>query len=114
MDNLITAFKVLSDETRLRILVLLQQESLCVCELTGILNTAQPYVSRNLSKLRDLNLVKDERRDKYIFYSIKPDQKFLIDLLQTILNNIENYPTLQQDSQRLPLKETLKCSSSNG
>ncbi len=42
MNTLINTFKLLSDETRLRIILLLQQEELCVCQLTGILDISQP------------------------------------------------------------------------
>jgi len=63
MNQLINIFKILSDETRLRIIMLLAQEDLCVCEMTGVLDVSQPKVSKCLSKLRDMNLVIDDRRE---------------------------------------------------
>ena len=68
MDQLMNTFKLLSDETRLRMLVLLFQEELCVCELSGILEAPQPRISRNLAKLKDLNIVTDQRQERFIFY----------------------------------------------
>jgi ArsR family transcriptional regulator len=44
-------FKVLSDETRLRILILLDRRELCVCEICQILDLSQPKVSRHLAKI---------------------------------------------------------------
>jgi Predicted transcriptional regulators len=64
MNKLINIFKILSDETRLRIIILLAQEELCVCQISGVLNVSQPKVSKSLSRLRDLNLVIDERKEK--------------------------------------------------
>ena len=49
MQTLTSIYKLLSDETRLRLLILLYQEPLCVCELVGILNVPQPRISKNLS-----------------------------------------------------------------
>ena len=70
MNNLTNIFKLLSDESRLRIIMMLFHQDLCVCQLTGILNISQPTVSKNLSKLRDLSLVIDTRKEKFVFYSL--------------------------------------------
>lgn len=62
-------FFLLSDETRLRILLLLHQEKeLCVCELSHILGGVQPKISRHLSLLRKSGLVLDERRGQWVYY----------------------------------------------
>jgi len=105
LDKLVSIFKVLSDQTRLRILVLLYQESLCVCEFTGVLDSTQPKVSKGLSKLRDLNLVVDERKEKFVFYSLNKENKTLLKILEDILSNIDEYPQLKIDQKRLSHKE---------
>jgi ArsR family transcriptional regulator len=105
MDQLTNVFKILSDETRLRIILLLFQSNLCVGEISGILDVPQPRVSKNLSKLRDLNLVVDERKEKFVFYSLRKDQKYFIQLIQGILENIEDYPQIKTDSERIKDKE---------
>lgn len=66
--------KLLSDPTRLRCLMLLQQEGeLCVCELTWALDDSQPKISRHLAALRDARLVLDRREGQWIHYRIHPD-----------------------------------------
>lgn len=105
MDKIINIFKVLSDQTRLRILVLLYQEELCVCEFTGILDIPQPKISKGLSKLRDLNLVFDERREKFVFYSIDRDNDVLMSILEDIVKNMDDYPQLKKDQERLADKQ---------
>lgn len=107
MDKLVNIFKIFSDETRLRIIVLLAQQELCVCELSGILDVSQPKVSKGLSKLRDMSLVIDKRKDKYVFYKLKPDNVILTDTVKNIINNINNYPQLMIDKSKLADKE--KC-----
>ncbi len=67
-------FQLLSDETRLRCLLLMQQEGeLCVCELVHALGLIQPKVSRHLAALRDYGVVTDRRSGQWIYYQIDPD-----------------------------------------
>ena len=112
MNQLINLFKLLSDETRLRILMLLAKEELCVCQITGILDITQPTASKILAKLRDMNLVTDLRKEKYVFYRLKQDNPVLLRMLQDISNQIENYPKLLSDRNRLDMKDQLlkQCS----
>ena len=105
MDQLTQIFKLLSDDTRLRMMLLLFQQDLCVCEISGVLNVPQPRVSKNLSKLRDLNLVSDERKDKFVYYSLKKDHTLLSDILQQIMDQQEDYPQVQMDIKRLQDKD---------
>lgn len=68
-----TLFSALSNEIRLRCLMLLQQEGeLCVCELTHALGLSQPMISRHLALLRDSGLVNDRREGQWIHYSVNP------------------------------------------
>jgi len=67
-------FQLLSDETRLRCLLLMQREGeLCVCELTHALGAIQPKISRHLAALRDAGVVADRRRGQWVFYRLHPD-----------------------------------------
>ena len=66
-------FKVLSDETRLNLALLLREKGeLCVCELTLILKESQPKISRHLALLRDTGLLIDRREGKWIHYRLSP------------------------------------------
>jgi len=55
-------FKALGEPTRLRIIRLLAQKELCVCELEEILNISQPRVSQHLKVLKQARLVKERRK----------------------------------------------------
>ena len=67
-------FQLLSDDTRLRSLLLMQLEGeLCVCELVHALGVIQPKVSRHLAALRDSGVVTDRRSGQWIYYQIDPD-----------------------------------------
>lgn len=66
-------FKNLSDDTRLKLLMLLRDKGeLCVCELTAILNETQPKISRHLALLRESELLIDRRDGKWIHYRLSP------------------------------------------
>lgn len=66
--------RALADETRLRLVVLLYQETeLCVCELTYALQTIQPKISRHLAILRGHRVLSDRRQGQWIYYRIHPD-----------------------------------------
>lgn len=67
-------FSALSNEIRLRCLLLLQHEGeLCVCELTHALDEAQPKISRHLAHLREWGVVIDRREGLWIHYRIHPE-----------------------------------------
>jgi ArsR family transcriptional regulator len=106
MQSYSEIFKLLSDDTRLRIVMLLLEEDLCVCEMSGILNLPQPKISKTLSKLRDLRLVSDERREKFVFYSLNRKSNFFIDLLMLIKADATSTAQLVQDLERLRHKSS--------
>ncbi len=100
MDKLLNYFKILSDETRLRIIILLFRREFCVCQLCGITGISQPNVSKHLAKLRDMGFVKDERKEQYTFYSLNIENKLFEDILQRIVDNLEDYPILKSDLEK--------------
>jgi len=100
MDQLTNYFKLLSDETRLRIMVLLYHNEFCVCQITGITGISQPNVSKHLARLRDMGLVKDEKKEQYTFYSLNIENKLFVDILEKIVSNVENYPILKSDIEK--------------
>ena len=63
-------FKALSDETRLRIVKLLELREMCVCEVMVALGLTQPTASHHLGLLENAGLVKARKEGKWVFYSI--------------------------------------------
>lgn len=100
MDKLLNYFKLLSDETRLRIMALLYHGEFCVCQITGITGISQPNISKHLARLRDMGLVKDEKKEQYTFYSLNLEDKLFEDILGKIVENVEKYPVLKLDLEK--------------
>ncbi|MDG4658229.1 metalloregulator ArsR/SmtB family transcription factor [Ectobacillus antri] len=79
--------KLLGDKTRLTIIAILQQRECCVCEFTEVFDTSQPSISQHLRKLKDVGLIKEERRGQWIYYSLHT-QSELYPLVQEILRHV--------------------------
>lgn len=70
MQSILKTIKLLSDPTRLRILLLLEQEELSVAELQEILSMGQSSISTHLSQMRQAGLVEDRRLGKNVLYRL--------------------------------------------
>ena len=91
MQYLVKAFKVLSDETRLRILNLLLERECCVCEVMQALDISQSRASRNLGTLKDAGFIKSRRDGLWVVYSIDEERvnKHLIEIIKDALEGNE-------------------------
>lgn len=88
MEELINIFKAFSDETRLRILKLLEPGEFCVCDIVAALDINQPNISFHLSVLKEAGLIKDRRKGKWIHYSIDDADMFKRFLLLSVIERI--------------------------
>lgn len=94
-------FFLLSDETRLRCLVLLQQE-LCVCEIGQILESSQPKISRHLALMRNAGLISDERRGQWVYYRLHPSlPDWAAKMIESILESLQKEAPYSSDVKRV-------------
>ena len=100
MNELVTIFKALSDETRLRIIKLLEQGELCVCDITAALDMVQPKVSFHLSTLKEAGLIKDRKQGKWIHYSLNEKDLFRRMLILSACERMQD-GTISGDRKRL-------------
>jgi ArsR family transcriptional regulator len=85
MQNQAKIFKALADETRLRILALLLEGELCVCEIIAALELPQSTISRHLAYLRNSGWVKDNRQGVWMYYRLNEGEHDLINALKPLL-----------------------------
>lgn len=78
--DLAELFKVFGDSTRVRILFVLFEAEVCVCDLAEALNMTQSAISHQLRILKQNKLVKNRREGKSVFYSLADDH------VRTIIN----------------------------
>ena len=76
MDKILPVFKALSDETRLRILTLLKNGELCVCDIAETLEMTQPNISFHLSMLKEAGIIKVRKNGRWIHYSLDESDMF--------------------------------------
>lgn len=82
-------FKALADETRLRILALLLEGELCVCEIMAALELPQSTASRHLAYLRNSGWVQDRRQGVWMYYRLSSGDHVLIrDMLPLLANHL--------------------------
>ncbi len=103
-SKLIQILKALADETRLRILNLLQYSDLCVCELEFFLNISQSNASKHLNKLTNTGILHYYKSAKYVYYQLNmeliDEYPFIKQILSTESGKIAQY---QKEHERLTL-----------
>jgi len=121
MSNTAKLMKLFSDDTRLRILMLIARKELCVCQIMGVLGISQPLVSRNLAMLSRADLIRERKDGKMVFYSLNKEMprphKKAIELLQGMtegdrtfsgdMNSLKDCEAFQKKAGRCDMK-TLK------
>lgn len=91
LASLADFFKVFGDGTRIRILYLLQEQELCVCDMAAALSMSSPAVSHQLRILKINRLIKSRRQGKSMFYSL--DDHHIHDILAQGMTHVEEkYP----------------------
>ncbi|MBY0201410.1 winged helix-turn-helix transcriptional regulator [Priestia megaterium] len=96
--------KLLGDKTRLSMMKLLQTNECCVCELVEIYDASQPSISQHLRKLKDIGLVKEQRKGQWIFYSINQTHEhydFLVRILDSLPNQDDRLIELEKQGLRI-------------
>jgi ArsR family transcriptional regulator len=103
MKNFTRVMKSVSDPNRVRILKLLQEKELCVCEIQELLGLAQSTISKHLKLLDDAELISGRREGAWVIYALNlsPGSVYA----KNILENIENW--LNDDTVYLDLKKRL-------
>ena len=100
MNELVPLFKALSDETRLKILKLLEHGELCVCDIVAALDIVQPKASFHLGVLKEAGLIKDRKQGKWTHYRIYDGDFFRRMLVLTTLERVpESF--MIEDKKRL-------------
>lgn len=103
MKDVTKIFKALSDPTRLRILRLLRQQDLCVCEIMAVLGMEQSRISHQMRILRDANLVEDIRQGRWIIYRIPGSSRAMVEGLFTgrLSERLSDDPKVKEDARKL-------------
>jgi len=86
VERLVQTYKALSDPTRLRIVLALKGQEMCVCDLAALLGISESAVSHQLRRLKDLALIKQRRDGQILYNSLNDDH--VADLLKVGLKHV--------------------------
>ena len=96
--------KALGETTRLRIVHYLVHDAFCICELVTLLEMSQPSVSQHMKRLKDVGLVEEERRGKWMYYSLATDHPLyplVLHIVQTLPSTKGTIDAFVQDGKHL-------------
>ena len=107
MREVLKALKALSDETRLRILKLLQEKECCVCEVMQALDISQTRASRNLNILYDAGFLKLRKEGLWSLYSLNQGNApaYFPELITAVEKALAANQTAIRDKRRLDTAE---------
>ncbi len=86
LEQMGSIFKMLGDTTRLKILLALRENEMCVCDLAAFADLTESAVSHQLRRLKDQSLVKKRRDGQILYYSLNDEH--VTDLLQISLDHM--------------------------
>lgn len=98
--------RIFAETYRMRILSLLARERLTVAEMCQILGSSQSNLSKHLTKLRLVNLVRDRREGRFVVYSLHLDQSPYLEIIKVILTALAEKEIVKKDFAKLKKLKT--------
>ena len=92
--DLAELFKMFGDSTRIRILYVLFEAEMCVCDIAEVLKMTQSAISHQLRLLKQARLVKNRREGKTVFYSLADDH------VRTIIGQGYDHLTEERETEK--------------
>ncbi|MCX7745865.1 MAG: metalloregulator ArsR/SmtB family transcription factor [Clostridia bacterium] len=111
MRDIMHILKALSDETRVRIVNLLYEQEMCVCDVMETLKITQAKASRHLNYLKNAGLVLDRKHAQWVYYKLtRGKEANFLDLL--VVETLRNTEMFQTDLSHLKSwldRKNIKC-----
>jgi len=110
MKQFIRVMKALSDPNRVRVLKLLEEDELCVCEIQSLLGLAQSTVSKHMKLLEDAGMVERKRQGTWIIYNLADGSEsvYAETMLLEMRHWLENDEELNRMRKALPEAAVLR------
>ena len=112
MTNIVTFSRALADPTRWRIVRLVMDQALCVCELADILEMPQSSVSSHVQVIRKAGILESEKCEKWTYFQIHRDYRKLIRSLAGFFSETDEAVVdtdARRSIQRLAKRESSCC-----
>ncbi|MBF0117757.1 MAG: winged helix-turn-helix transcriptional regulator [Desulfobacterales bacterium] len=113
MKEFVKVMKALSDPNRIKIMKLLQNKTMCVCELQAIIGIAQPTVSKHLKILEEAGLVNYKKDGLWVNYYLEDGKKnpYASTLLGNLRHWLEDDKEIYESVKKIPFtnREEICC-----
>lgn len=115
LEDLDKIVKASADANRMRILRMLKNKKMCVCEIAFVLNISQPSVSRHLKKLRSAGFIESENEGLWTNYFLRPRNPYAKNFINNLDSWVADDSVVSQDKKKLDKadREKLCCPSSS-
>lgn len=98
LEKVVSFFKVLGDDTRIRILYALKQQEMCAGDIAVLLDMTKSAVSHQLAVMRKMHQVRSRREGKNVFYSL--DDQHIVDIMEEALVHMTHEDFGYQEKER--------------
>ena len=85
--DIVYILKALADDNRIRILNLLRNDELCVCDIEAVLGIKQSNASRHLTRLKVAGVIDSNKKSQWVYYRLKDDTFVKFPFLSIIIND---------------------------
>lgn len=112
-EQLHRVLKALADPNRMRIMNILSEKPLCVCEIEAVLGISQSNASRHLKVLKDASLIESRKDAQFVEHIVNPSALKKFTFLKPLLTAYAEYAEARADLEkleRLKLSDGLRCS----
>ena len=87
LADIVYILKALADDNRIRILNLLRNDELCVCDIEDVLGIKQSNASRHLNRLKVAGIIDSEKKSQWVYYRLKDETFVKFPFLSIIIND---------------------------
>ncbi len=101
LENLERTIKAVADKNRLRILKMLENRRLCVCQIAYVLNIKEASVSRHLKKMKAAGFIGSTQDGHWVYYYLKPENPYAAEMLGMIKNYLNTDSLIASDREKL-------------
>ena len=112
LDNTIEIIKAVADKNRMRILLMLSERALCVCEIDSVLGIALSTISAHLKQMRSAGVITSEKEGRWVLYTLA-DNDFVRSLVEDVKRIVGNDPMVMADKQKISCLCREECSKNS-
>lgn len=102
LSHAVSMAKALGDETRFRIMAMLEEQELCACQIIEVFDLANSSISRHLSVLKQAGLLQSRKSGRWMYFSWAQSNSFVLQgMLNWLSESISHDPQIQKDRERI-------------